>query len=609
MKRCMSFILVLLLLFSLVPFSASAASSMKASGNIIAYIKEKEGCRLEAYKLSGEKYWTIGYGHSGPDVKQGQVITEDEANKLFSDDLKTFEKAVNGYIDEYNLSFNQSKFDAIVSFTYNCGTNWVDKSWRIAKYLKNNFKDSNGKVIPDQEIADAFGVICSGGDGIIDGLIERRIEEAKIFLYGDYKGTGSHDFVYVKLDANGGTLTTGNRVVIYTKGQHYSSMPEATRSGYYLDGWKSDAGSYYRNDDIANKDLNLTAMWRKGTAPTRYTVTVNDGFGSGKNEPGVTVYLCPYEKSGYRFTGWSKSTDVTIKKDSEGFYYFTMPSKNVTITANYEEIKSVYTVTVNNGGGSGKYEVGSKVMLYPLSTEEKFGYKISSWQSNDVTVKGSASTGFYFTMPSKNVTVTGVYVRGCNRFDNCPSIGYSDLSEMHWAHYEIDYCIDNKLLIGTDATAFAPDDPMTRAMIATVFYRFAGTPSVAELKNPYSDIDDDYYKNAAIWAGCSGINYDDGTGLFDPDGIVSRQEFVYMLYRFASTNGFGTQSPSDSELSSFSDSGNIADIYLEAMEWAVGLGIIIGTDEGTLEPESGATRAEISAMLYRFLHTANSGLF
>ena len=82
-----------------------------------------------------------------------------------------------------------------------------------------------------------------------------------------------------------------------------------------------------------------------------------------------------------------------------------------------------------------------------------------------------------------------------------------------------------------------------------------------------------------------------------------------MLYRFASTNGFGTQSPADSELSSFSDSGNIADIYLEAMEWAVGLGIIIGTDEGTLEPESGATRAEISAMLYRFLHTANSGLF
>ena len=109
MKRCMSFILVLLLLFSLVPFSASAASSMKASGNIIAYIKEKEGCRLEAYKLQGEDYWTIGYGHSGPDVKQGDKLTQEEADKLFAQDLKKYEAAVNGYIDEYNLSFNQSK--------------------------------------------------------------------------------------------------------------------------------------------------------------------------------------------------------------------------------------------------------------------------------------------------------------------------------------------------------------------------------------------------------------------------------------------------------------------------------------------------------------------
>ena len=253
MKRCTSFILVLLLVFSLVPFSASAASSMKASANIIEYIKAKEGCRLTAYKLTGEENWTIGYGHSDSLVKEGQTITQAEADRLFAKDLKKFETAVNGYIDRYGLSFNQSKFDAIVSLTYNCGTNWVDKGldegWRIAKYLKNNFKDSNGDPIPDQEIADAFGVICSG----IKGLIKRRIEEAKIFLYGDYKGTGSHDFVYVLLNENGGKLTSGNRVVIYTKGQHYSSMPEATKSGYYLDGWKSDGGYYYCNRDIAKR--------------------------------------------------------------------------------------------------------------------------------------------------------------------------------------------------------------------------------------------------------------------------------------------------------------------------------------------------------------------
>lgn len=601
MKRFLSFILVLLLVFSLVPFSASAASSMKASANIIEYIKAKEGCRLKAYKLTGETNWTIGYGHSDGSVKEGQTITQEEADKLFADDLKKFETAVNGYIDKYGLTMNQNKFDAIVSLTYNCGTNWVDKSWRIARYLKNNFKYSNGDPIPDQEIADAFGVICSGGDGIMEGLIKRRIDEAKIFLYGDYKGTGSHDFVYVLLNANGGTLTSGNRVVIYTKGQHYSSMPEATKSGYYLDGWKSDAGYYYCNRDIAKKNLSLTAMWLSGDGPTKYAVTVNGGFGSGKNRAGVTVYLSPYEKSGYRFTGWTKSTnDITISKDSDGFYYFTMPEKSVTVTANYEEIKNTYTVTVKNGGGSGTFEAGAKVWVYPLSTEEKFGYKISSWQSNEVTVKGSPKDGFYFTMPSKNVTVTGVYVKGCNRFDDCPALDYADLDEMHWAHYEIDYCIDSKLLIGTSTQTFAPEDPMTRAMIATVFYRLADAPSVSGKENPYSDVYDDYYRDAAVWMHSSGVNLDDGYGFFRPDDIVTRQEFAYLLYRFS-----GSGKP-DADLTAFSDAGNVDDKYLDAMKWAVANGIIIGTDEGTLEPTSGASRAEISAMLYRFLHATNS---
>lgn len=600
MKRVASFILVLLLLISLVPFSASAASSMKASGSIMTYIKTKEGCRLEAYKNSGETYYTIGYGHYGPDVKAGQKITQAEADKLFSEDIKKYEAAVNGYIDDYRLSFDQSKFDAILSFTYNCGTNWIDNGWRLATYLKNNFKYSNGDAIPDQEIADAFGVICSGGDGIMEGLIQRRIDEAKIFLYGDYAGTGSHDFVYVLLNANGGTLTTGNRVVIYTKGQHYSSMPEATRSGYYLDGWKSDAGYYFGNRDIAKYNLHLNAVWLTGTAPTRYTVTVNGGFGSGKNAPGVRVYLSPYEKEGYRFTSWTRSTDITISKDSDGFYYFTMPSRSVTVTANYEKIKKSYTVTVNNGGGSGTYEEGSKVTIFPLSTDEKFGYKISSWQSSEVTVKGSATSGFYFTMPSKNVTVTGVYVKGCNRFENCPALKFTDLDETDWAHYEIDYCIDSKILIGTSTTTFAPKDPMTRAMIATVFYRLADTPSVSGKENPYSDVFDDYYADAAVWMHDSGINLDDGYGFFKPDELVTRQEFAYLLYKFSGSSSV------EADLTKFKDSGIVDDDYLDAMQWAVANGIIIGTDEGTLEPTSGATRAEIAVMLYRFLHTANS---
>ncbi len=605
MKRCTSFILVLLLLFSLVPFSASAASGMKASEKIMNYIKSKEGCELDAYKLPNEDNWTIGYGHSDSSVYEGQTITQTEADKLFANDIKTFEKAVNGYIDKYGLSFSQSQFDAILSVTYNFGAYWVEtySGWRLSKYLKNGFKDSSGDPLPDQEIADAFGVLCSSGGIIYEGLIARRIDEAKIFLYGDYDGTGSHDFVWVKLnlDATDATLTAGNRVVIYTKGQHYSSMPEATRPGYYLYGWKSSSGTYYTNRTLAKTNVELTAVWKEGTAPTRYTVTVDGGFGSGKNKAGVKVYISPYEKSGYQFTGWSSSaSDLTISKDSDGFYYFTMPKKSVTLTANYEKIKTSYTVTVKNGGGSGEYTVGSKVYIYPLSTEEKFGYKISSWKSNEVTVKGSATKGFYFTMPSKDVTVTGVYVKGCNRFENCPSLDYCDVGETHWAHYEIDYCIDSRLLIGTSTTTFEPDEPMTRAMVATVLYRLADAPSVSGKQNPYTDVSDDYYRDAAVWMHYSGINLDDDYGFFRPDDIVTRQEFAYLLYKFSGS------SAAKADLTKFKDVDDIDEQYLDAMKWAVAGGIIIGTDEATLEPTSGASRAEIAAMFYRFLGTANS---
>ena len=193
-----------------------------------------------------------------------------------------------------------------------------------------------------------------------------------------------------------------------------------------------------------------------------------------------------------------------------------------------------------------------------------------------------------------------MYVKGCNRFENCPSIGYADLSEQHWAHYEIDSCIESKLLIGTSESTFAPDDPMTRAMIATVLYRLADTPSVAGVKNPYYDVFDDYYRDAAVWMHNSGIDIDDGFSFFRPDDIVTRQELAYFLYKFAGSR------PADADLTKFADSGNIDGGCLAAMRWAVANGIIIGTDEGTLEPDSGATRAEIAAMLYRYLHSVNS---
>lgn len=606
MKRYISLFLVCVMLFTLVPITASASSTMKASGKIMDYIKEKEGCVLTAYQLAGEEYYTIGYGHYGPDVSAGMTISQAQADSMFAQDLKTYEAAVNVYIDNYNLTLNQNQFDALVSFTYNCGIYWVDNGWRLSRYLKNNFKDSDGKPIPDQEIADAFGVICSGGSGILTGLIKRRIEEAKIFLYGDYAGTGSRDFVYMLLNANGGNLTGGNRVAIYTKGQPYGAMPEATRSGYYLYGWKSDGGSTYypSSTAIAKYNLNLTAVWKEGTAPTRYLLTVNGGFGSGKYTAGTKVCISPAQKSGYDFTGWSAS-GVTISK-SDGYYYFTMPSKSVTITAQFESQNAPKTLTVNNGSGSGKYASGTKVYVDPVT---KPGYCFVGWKADGVTVTyDKSSGGYYIIMPSKAVTITAMYQEGCIYGTACPSAHFTDVSSDHWGHEGIDFCINNKLLVGTSSNTFNPEDPMTRGMVVTVLYRLAGKPSVKNISTPYSDVFNEYYRDAALWAHANHITADNSYGLFLGDEIVSREEFALMLMRYAGSDylDYDVDNSTFADLSGYTDAGDISPDCRQAMSWAVDKRIIIGITSTTLEPTSGATRAQVSTMLLRFMQACLS---
>lgn len=124
------------------------------------------GCKLEAYKLSGEKYYTIGYGHYGADVKPGQRITQEEAEKMLIEDLKGFTQSV---VKQCNyLKLNQNEFDALVSFTYNCG------SGNLQKLTANKTRNK-------EQIANNITSYTKGG---MQGLVRRRSEEKKLFLGG-----------------------------------------------------------------------------------------------------------------------------------------------------------------------------------------------------------------------------------------------------------------------------------------------------------------------------------------------------------------------------------------------------------------------------------------
>lgn len=133
----------------------------------IELIKKYEGCRLTAYKaVPTETYFTIGWGHYGPDVKEGQTITQEQADTMFLEDVKIYSNAVDQYNSKYN--FNQNQFDALTSFAYNCGVG----------ALGNVMSVCNTK----QEIAEECKLYNKGGGVVLAGLVRRREEEYQLFM-------------------------------------------------------------------------------------------------------------------------------------------------------------------------------------------------------------------------------------------------------------------------------------------------------------------------------------------------------------------------------------------------------------------------------------------
>lgn len=130
----------------------------------IDLIKSFEGLRLKAYKpISTEKYFTIGYGHYGADVKPDMVISSEYAEALLRQDLDKFERAVNSY----ERNWNQNQFDALVSFTFNCGV-------ANLKRLVTNRTNA--------QIAQKIVLYNKAGGKVLKGLVRRRKAEQELFM-------------------------------------------------------------------------------------------------------------------------------------------------------------------------------------------------------------------------------------------------------------------------------------------------------------------------------------------------------------------------------------------------------------------------------------------
>ncbi|MCI6360127.1 MAG: S-layer homology domain-containing protein [Clostridiales bacterium] len=188
----------------------------------------------------------------------------------------------------------------------------------------------------------------------------------------------------------------------------------------------------------------------------------------------------------------------------------------------------------------------------------------------------------------------------CDGGATCPSRGLSDV-KTHWGHPSIDYCVENGLMNGVGDGKFNPDGTVTRAMLATVLYRQAGSPDVQNA-SAFPDVNPgEWYGKAIAWAADAGIvtGYPDGT--FDPNKAVTRQELATMFYRYAKFAKFDVSAAGD--LSVFPDRNQVLEYAMEAMVWANGAGLITGNvvnDVTCLDPKGNATRSQLATILMRF---------
>ena len=340
-------------------------------------------------------------------------------------------------------------------------------------------------------------------------------------------------------------------------------------------------------------------------APTEFIVTF-DGNGGTPSVGSMTTTdqkltsLPSASRSGsYSFDGWyteksggtKVTTDTVFHADTIVYAHWTYIGGG----GGYNPPVTYYTLRFETGGGSDIPSVREAYNAYiDLSQYVPTwrGHTFIGWYSErSLTNKVS---GVYLT---KDMTVYAGW-----RVDENPGTGanpFTDVSEKDWFYGDVMFVYENGLMLGTSKTLFSPHGTATRGMMATILWRMEGSPA-PKGKNSFTDVEaGKWYADAITWTAENGIFAGYGKDKFGPDDPITREQLAAIFYRYADYKGYDLTVKGN--LDKFKDADKITDYAKTAMQWAVGSGLMKGKSGNLLDPQGTATRAEIAAMLHRFI--------
>lgn len=344
------------------------------------------------------------------------------------------------------------------------------------------------------------------------------------------------------------------------------------------------SGGTLINTAAADVAKNYEIKYKKGIlkiVEALYEVNVVDGTGSGKYSEGQTVTIKANDKSGYTFTIWKGSDGVVFANASAKETSFIMPTKAVTVTANY----SANSNGGQSGGGSSSGGGGGG------------GGSSSSPKTNTTPAIIPSNKNTQTTKKADTVTVNEEEV-----VKSAPNLNFVDLKSNHWAIEYIRFVVQRGVMVGVSKYRFDPNGKLSRAMLISMLARISGD-KVKDYKAVEGIPQNKWYSKNMNWAVNVGILQKPEKGKFNPNEALTRSEMAVIIGKYLEYKGIKLEERKK-EIN-FKDSNKIPKNSRKYVEMLAKYEIVVGDKMGKFNPDASLTRAETAVVMAKLIRKEN----
>ena len=377
-----------------------------------------------------------------------------------------------------------------------------------------------------------------------------------------------------------------------------------------VDGWdvltldNRDVKEVTYKYDTGNARIGKVAFTLKTEVPAKYiTISFDPNGGTGTMKPmrvkagvGYTLPECTFTPpEGKEFAGWLA---VNGNVYPAGHDVFSTYDQSLKATWKDKEVAEI-TISFDPNGGTGtmqpmKVKSGENFTLPECTFTPPEGKEFAGWLAVNGTV-----------FPAGEVVTSSI--------DQSLKATWKDTAEVdvtqmftdvtkNWAYPGIQYCVTHQLMSGVGGNLFAPKMTTTRAQIVQILYNLEGEPKVSGT-TPFTDLTQNWYKDAVLWAYQTGVVVGTSATTFAPDRPVTREQIAVILMEYMTRVLKLERTWTPADLSVFPDAGSVSGWAKDALADAVALGLISGASNGGqtyLEPQGSATREQVATILMEF---------